>query len=138
MIEGMDKKNLVLLKFTKAENGTKLNWKHAKEFEYKGQMYDVVEKKIDGDTLSYWCWWDNEETGLNKKLANLISDILGNNKQNKESNKRLVQFFKSLYHINTSYSLEHYQLTRTTYFINDSKEYISFVSQPLVPPPQIV
>lgn len=138
MIAGMDKKQLVLLKFTKAEKETQLRWKHSKEFEFKGQMYDVVESEISGDTLSYRCWWDNEETGLNKKLTNLVSDILGNNQQNKENNKRLVQFFKSLYHTSNADWITPFRLVGNTNSIANSDCYISYSSDPLVPPPQIL
>lgn len=138
MLAGMDKKQLVLLKFTRAEKETKLRWKHSKEFEFKGQMYDVVESEISGDTLSYRCWWDNEETGLNKKLTNLVSDILGNNQQNKENNKRLVQFFKSLYHSSNSDWITPFRLAVKTYSIANSDRYISYSSDPLVPPPQLL
>lgn len=134
----MDKKELVLLKFTKAEKETKLRWKHSKEFEFKGQMYDVVESEISGDTLFYRCWWDNEETKLNKKLTNLVSDILGNNQQNKENNKRLVQFFKSLYHTPNSDWITPFRLAGNTYCIANSDRYISHSSDPLVPPPQFI
>lgn len=134
----MDKKDLVLLKFGKSENESKLRWKHSKEFEYKGQMYDIVETKLSGDTILYWCWWDNDETKLNKKLTNLVADILGNNQQNKENNKRLVQFLKSLYHTPLGNWMIPYQLKSCTYFIDNSEIYISFSSDPIVPPPQFI
>ena len=58
MIAGIDKSELVLFKFSKEETTTKLNWKHAKEFEFNQQMYDVVEKQVSKDSIHYWCWWD--------------------------------------------------------------------------------
>jgi len=56
MIGGMDKSAFVLLKFTKEESETKLRWEHSREFEYAGQMYDVVEAAEQGDTTYYYCW----------------------------------------------------------------------------------
>jgi len=97
LIAGIDKEELVLLKFTEEEKETQLNWKHSKEFEYKGEMYDIVETKIVGDTTYYWLWWDYEETKLNKQLSQLLSFALGHNPKNQENQKRLHNFFKSLY-----------------------------------------
>lgn len=97
IIAGIDRDELVLLKFTKKESKTKLRWEHSKEFEYKNQMYDIVEKEFKGDTIYYWCWWDHEETELNKKLDVLVAYALGQDAQRKESQKQLENFYKSLY-----------------------------------------
>ncbi|PTB91022.1 hypothetical protein C9994_16285, partial [Marivirga lumbricoides] len=75
MIAGMDKNELVLLKFT-SEEAKVLKWEHAKEFEYQNEMYDVVEQQTIGDTTYYWCWWDHEETALNKQLSLLVVKAL--------------------------------------------------------------
>lgn len=138
MMERLDENDLVLLKFSTVDKELKLNWEHSNEFEYKGQMYDIVETKISGDTTYYTCWWDNDETKLNKKLTNLVSDVLGKNQQNKENNKRLIQFFKSLYHTKNFDFVAHYQLTDKKYFINNSGSNTSFSLDPLVPPPQLL
>ena len=97
MAEGMDKNKLTLLKFTKEESVTNLRWKHAKEFEYKGEMYDVVVKEVVEDTIHYWCWWDHEETKLNKQLAQLVNEALTTNPQKKEKEERLISFYKSMF-----------------------------------------
>ena len=72
MIAGIDQNELVLLKFSKEEAETKLRWEHSKEFEYDGQMYDIVSKEIKGDSIYYRCWWDYEEPALNRKLQQLV------------------------------------------------------------------
>ncbi|HMR42371.1 MAG TPA: hypothetical protein PKC40_00990, partial [Saprospiraceae bacterium] len=73
IMAGLDREDLILLKFTAAEAQAKLRWEHAREFEYEGQMFDVVEREIRGDTSFYWCWWDSEETALNKELSALAA-----------------------------------------------------------------
>lgn len=97
IIAGLDKQELVLLKFSTKETQTLLRWEHAKEFEFKGEMYDVVETKITSDSIHYWCWWDFEETALNKKLFELTSLALNNNPQKKETQNQLINFYKSLF-----------------------------------------
>lgn len=97
LIAGIDKSELVLLRFTEAEKNTRLKWKHALEFSYQGEMYDIVETEIKGDTTYYWCWWDYAETDLNKKLAASLHIQQENQPQKQENEKQWLNFFKSLY-----------------------------------------
>ncbi|MCC6720869.1 MAG: hypothetical protein IT243_01600 [Bacteroidia bacterium] len=137
MIEGISKSELVLLKFTLPQTQSSLNWEHSKEFEYNGQMYDVVEKKFKGDTIYYWCWADNKETKLNKQLDKLLLHALGCNTNNKENQKRLSNFYKSLFFEKFSIITQFYppnkNKQKSICFIN----YISLSSQPKVPPPEL-
>lgn len=94
MILGMDLSELTLLKFSKAE---KLRWENVGEFEYKGQMYDVVGSEMAGDSITYWCWWDHEETQLDQKIKTLVNRILGNDTDSKEKKERLIHYLKSLF-----------------------------------------
>lgn len=97
IIDGIDKSELVLLQFSKLETEQKLSWKHSKEFEYLGEMYDIVETIESGDSVVYYCWWDNEETLLNKKLAQALSGILPLNSKNTKTQNLLAQFAKTLF-----------------------------------------
>lgn len=97
MIAGIDREELILLKFTEKEKDSLLNWKHSKEFEYQDNMFDVVETETVGDTTYYWVWWDHKETELNKQLDELIVQVLGNNPQKQEKQDQLIEFYKKLY-----------------------------------------
>jgi len=97
MIAGIDKSELVLLKFSKAEIKTKLHWKHAKEFEFNYQMYDIVEKQVSKDSIYYWCWWDFKETKLSKQLDNLLARVFQKDTQSKEKQNKIYTFYKSIY-----------------------------------------
>lgn len=136
IINGINKENLVLLKFSKIESKSKFHWEGFKEFEYNGQLYDVVEKEIKGDTLYYWCWPDYEETEINKKIDNLVSYVLGHEKQRKESQKRIENFYRSLY-FNSPPKWGYFviQSGQTTIPYRDSYKSISY--PPPVPPPKI-
>jgi len=76
--DGIDKSKLVLLKFTEEETRTKLRWEHSREFEYNNKMYDIVEIKTVGDMFYYHCWYDHEETMLNRQMGELAGQVLGN------------------------------------------------------------
>lgn len=72
IIAGIDKNELVKLEFGYDELKN-LRWEHSKEFEYNGEMYDIVETEIKKEKVIYYCWWDNEETKLNRQLNNLLN-----------------------------------------------------------------
>lgn len=97
MIAGIDREELVVLKLTEAEKKTELNWKHSKEFEYRGEMYDIVETAVSGDTTTYWLWWDSEETELNKQLDNLVAQVFGKSPKDEQGQEMLTQFYKQLF-----------------------------------------
>ena len=83
--------------FTQKEAANQLKWEHAKEFEYKGEMYDVVNKVITNDIIQYWCWWDHEETKLSKQLTKLLVGVYQSDAATKEHQKQLIQFYTSLF-----------------------------------------
>lgn len=134
---GMEKKELVELQFSKKEVRQKLRWEHSREFEYKDQMYDVVEVRIQNDSFYYLCWWDRAESKIKHQLEGLIRHFMQKDPENNSQKERLFEFYKSLYCSSTAAltPLVHLQIT-TTYFHSDS--YISPNLSPPVPPPQFL
>jgi hypothetical protein len=56
-----------------AENKGLLHWLEDREFNYRGVMYDVVQKKVlNQDTTIYYCWADSKETKLNAALDQFV------------------------------------------------------------------
>lgn len=94
IIEGIDRSELVELTFTLNEAVEKLRWEHSKEFEYNGEMYDVVEMEEKSGTITYWCWWDHKETSLNKQLNGLLAKAL--NKQDPKAPSKNASFWMNL------------------------------------------
>ena len=97
MIAGIDKSELVFFQFSKKESQTKLKWKHSKEFEFNGEMYDVVKKITSSQTIQYWCWWDHEETKLSKQLSKLLVGAFQSDVPSKDKKQQIVSFYKSLF-----------------------------------------
>lgn len=130
------KDELVLLKFTPTESQTKLRWEHSREFEYNGQMYDIVETSTRNDTIYYWCWWDHEETKLNRQLTALLANESEENDKKKEHQERVISFYYSLYHADTdqwqSYLYSWKEQPKGYYFLR----YVSPNYSPPVPPPR--
>lgn len=102
MLEGIPADQLVCLQFSKTNVDDVLNWKHSKEFSYKEEMYDIVYKKETTDSVYYYCWWDHEETALNKKLSALIYIALNQNASGKSTNNKLQVLLQVLFFQSTS------------------------------------
>lgn len=138
IIAGIDRDELVLLKFTEEGKKLYLKWKHSKEFEYKGEMYDIVEQEVKGDTTYYWCWWDNEETMFNKQIAGLVSFAAGNTPKSKENQKLLNKFFNSLFLLQAKEIIIFPNKTISKILLYKQNLHPNNFYSPLEPPPKAV
>lgn len=136
IIAGIDKSELVQLSFTKAQAETELEWEHSKEFEYNNNMYDIIIADTTENIITYWCWWDVEETALNQKLKKTLANFLGKDTKNKETKTRFANFYQSLFH-NKSTLWEAIQ-TETTQQLTTPYlfDYTSLQFPPTTPPPK--
>lgn len=136
IIAGIPKEELVLLKFTEEETKSKLKWKHEKEFEFEGNMYDIVESIAMDKQIWYWCWSDDEETQLNKKLEALLPSALGNDTKNQQKNNLLIQFSKQLFCSGLEVSTDFSSVIRK--FISPPTKKLHHLNlSPPSPPPQL-
>lgn len=137
IIAGVPKEDLVLLQFSNDEINTKLRWKHEKEFEYNGHMYDIVETYSSNGYTSYWCWSDDEETQLNKQLKALLPGVLGKDPGNQQKNQLLIQFAKQLFYQSTD-ELQSAE-TKHSIFGNGPEKLLKHLKfSPPSPPPQLL
>ena len=100
MIAGIDPEAVVTLQFSKANAKVVLEWEHATEFEFDGQMFDVIETLEKGDSVLYRCWPDHAETKLNQTLAELVEGIWEKHPPKKNSEQCLLDFFKTVFYEN--------------------------------------
>lgn len=75
-------RDLIEISLGKEEAG-EVVWEEADEFRYKGEMFDVIAKKINGDRLCIRCIKDEKETE--------ILNELGKNNQRNASGSAVVQ-----------------------------------------------
>jgi len=135
---GFDKTDLVLLTFTKAEAESVLVWHHTGEFEYAGQKYDIVESEADRDLLLFWCWPDNAETKIDQQLARCTENHTNKDQQKQESQKRLTDFFRTLYYASSAGD-NSFLHTRILTPDTRCRAYPTHVcNPPPTPPPEIV
>jgi hypothetical protein len=138
LIASIDKAELVQLKFSVTQAATELRWEHSKEFEYKGEMYDVVQKESEGDSVTYWCWWDHEETKLNKHLGELVSDVLDQSPERNKHKKQLLEFFKSLYFAEERPSQVMVELAALRHYPGYSISSYQLFPTSISPPPELL
>lgn len=136
MMRGVDKDDLVTFAFTKHQIKNELKWKHSREFEYNGNMYDIVTFRKEGDKYIYDCWLDKKETKLNAQLAALYSQKWNQVKGNYQDRTHLDHFVDSLFFDNpdTNYflfSIENNLTYSTMNNVLDSK------INRLYPPPKV-
>ncbi|HSH64278.1 MAG TPA: hypothetical protein VLB84_00420 [Bacteroidia bacterium] len=94
--QGVPDDELVQISIT-SENHMQLDWKHEKEFRYKGTMYDIVKTEIIDDTTTiYHCVTDKQETAL---FANLDEQVRKNMDTKNNGNNPLKNSFKLLSNI---------------------------------------
>ena len=130
LVSKLDREDLILFKFEASEIESEINWENETEFAYDGQWYDVMEAALVGDTMYYWCWWDCEETELNKRIRDLVAQVLHQDPQRKQNQEHAFNFFKSLYC--NGYGNFSVLLKATPYRNPDS---FAFVSKVFYPPP---
>jgi len=97
MIDGLEREELMVLKFTVEETKTKLSWKHSREFSYLGEWYDIVNTTQRADSIEYLVWHDHEETQLANRLDFLVKSVWENNPGRQEKQGRLMLFMKTLF-----------------------------------------
>ncbi len=97
IIAGVGQNELVQLSFSNYQIKTELRWEHAREFEYQGEMYDIVKSQQRADSITYWCIHDQAETQINRQLDTLTALAAGSDPQRQHSLGSFFDFLKSLF-----------------------------------------
>jgi hypothetical protein len=137
IIAGICKSDLVLLIFSTEETRTLLRWEHSREFEYNRQMYDIVETKSLGDTVYYWCRWDQEETKLNEQLRELAAQAPGEAPNSGDDRDSLVSGMRSFCRTVLFYWKPSAPESSFNCFLPYSDLYSSTDIRPPTPPPRL-
>ncbi|MFM1932007.1 MAG: hypothetical protein RL226_1310 [Bacteroidota bacterium] len=95
LIEGVSDEQLVRFDFSHEECEA-LHWKHEKEFEYNGSMFDIVRREVVKDRHILICWPDKEESLLNQKLRMLTDFGMEKNSPRKKRRYAVFEMFKLL------------------------------------------
>lgn len=136
ILNGLPESELTYLKFSNDEIKYKLKWKHSREFEYNGIMFDIVKKKTENDSVYYWCWQDDRETFINGKIATLLKESNSSNKKNKDATKRLIHYLSSFYVVANGVKTEYNSVKESYTGFCISDNYTSRGVSPPTPPPR--
>jgi hypothetical protein len=101
IMEIVDEDQLVTFRFALSDTAKLLDWEHANEFEYKGEMYDVVRRAYTSEFVTYHLWWDHKETALNKQV-DLLAQSIFNNQSNKQKTADHISFLLHQLMVNDS------------------------------------
>ena len=81
----MDTESLEQFVFYTADKTEKPEWEGDDEFRYKGEMYDVVEKRVEQGKTIIVCINDKKEALLVKQYKKAINDDIGGNSKKRSS-----------------------------------------------------
>lgn len=138
IIHGVPDHQLNLILITKKQRHL-LHWKHSKEFEYLGEMYDIVRQESCGDTTHYWCWWDKEETTLNQYINTLAYGFIDKSLERKSKLENLFEFLKSFYFEPQVVFVLNFRVSADPYQNFPQNELLtSLTVKTYTPPPEII
>ena len=96
LFDGLPDEELVELRFSLADARTELDWEHEREFEWNGQMYDVVRKQEIRDSLVLVCYPDNAESEIKRQLRELTERLWQSDPRQQQQHAQLRHFQKIL------------------------------------------
>lgn len=97
---GVPEEDLVLLRIPIAiESGTHPDFQriHAREFRYRGMMYDIIRQETGQDTTLYWCILDVKESGLFAMLDQWSASAFRKDAQQQHHCQLWQLFWQGLY-----------------------------------------
>lgn len=136
LMEGLDDSQLVRLAFTPIESSRSLKWHHDKEFEFNGQLYDIVRHEKSPTQHIYWCFPDHKETSIEKQLTQLLNNKLQHNQQHQQQREHTITFYKNLFFKSDNINLLVQSINLEESFILTTKATINWQLKPPTPPPQ--
>jgi hypothetical protein len=130
IIKSLPESQLAVIKIPFSDK-KKIRWKeYGKEFNYEGNMYDVVRSEIRTDTTYYWCFSDEKETKLLVHFDQLIKDQTDHSRSKQIQKKQEVNYFLK------EVSSGSFLTEKPMLFCNFSSFYKSIVIDVLSPPPR--
>jgi hypothetical protein len=134
----LTRSELDLLVFHKENLHSAVKWKHDKEFELNGEMFDIIYEDHIGDSVYYYCWPDHEESAINKRMDRLITHLLHGSQQSKDRQKNIRHFFNHLFLTETQTNIICPLKNPPTALNKESFDTLQNRQKPQTPPPEII
>lgn len=101
LFEGLSPEETVTLRFSHAE-ADGLEWEHAREFEYRGRMYDVIRSRETAAFVEYVCYADDEESELKARIREGVARAMESDPRKADRSQRLLSLLKTWFPPGTS------------------------------------
>jgi hypothetical protein len=134
---GLGQHELVTLVFSRKQVVHELRWEKPWEFEYRGQMYDVVKADTAGEIITYRCFWDKKETAVSQRIRSLVTKAMGHDPRTQENTRRLVSFMQNLFLQDPNVWHPFISDNQMRYNPRRVPACLSPCYDPLIPPPKI-
>lgn len=128
LLSQKENKDIVELSLN-TEESKELFWENEHEFRYKQEMYDVIEKKVDGEMVVIRCISDKKET-------HILNEYQKNNRKN-PSNSKVVQLITAHFVIPADHSLKLPERVVNNYFKDYSSRLQNIAPTVILPPPDV-
>jgi len=110
---------------------------HGREFQFLGEMYDIVRKTAHTDTTYYYCFHDSDESEIVRSINQWMHDNFGDSNNAKDKSKPIKDAFKQPYISNKS-TFTFIPEVRYISLVHTTQLYTSATSVIVVPPPELV
>lgn len=133
---GVPENELTLFYYNEA-NKHEFDWKHSREFNHHGVMYDVVREEIAAQGIRILhCVTDHQETLLFGNLKILVSQQQKNHPATKKANILLGMFLSGLFFTNGTHTFNYLTCNELSW-PDIIEDYIQPSSKILSPPPRM-
>lgn len=110
---------------------------HNREFQFLGEMYDIVRKTAHSDTTYYYCFHDSDESEVVRDINQWMHDNFGDSSNSKDKTKAMKDAFKQPYIANKP-TFTFIPEVRYITLVHTPQIYTSLSSGVVAPPPELV
>ncbi len=132
--EGIPEKDLTVITIPFNE-ANQLKWFKKNEFEYLGNMYDVVRQERNSKAIIYHCITDRQESALFAHINELVSQNMNSHQSRKLPVKNLLKLLSNLYSQKISFQLSA-PFIKSMRWLTYNNQYMEPAIFPFSPPPR--
>jgi|GEM_PF-6754862 hypothetical protein len=111
---------------------------HSREFQFLGEMYDIVRKTEHRDSTYYYCFHDHDESVIIRNINRWMHDNFGNSTEQKNTGDFQKDFFEKDYLVGANLQVASYCFVLRTLFNNFSTRLSTGFESCFCPPPEQV
>lgn len=97
-LSGVSNREFIQIQITR-ESERELEWKHSKEFRFRGHMYDIISVQSNSFGTVYTVWPDAKESALYRKFQSFLNDFAGGQPLEKGKSLLIQNLLKACYEV---------------------------------------